>query len=76
MSKLALVTSKEMCKIAERRGFQKLRQKGSHATYADNYGNATVIPMHAGDMKRSLIRSIIRDLGLTIDEYEQLRKGC
>ena len=63
-----------MCKIAERRGFQKLRQKGSHATYTDKHGNLTIIPMHTGDIKRSLIRSIIRDLGLTVEEYELLRK--
>jgi len=42
MSKLALVTLKKMCKIAEKRGFQKLRQKGSHAIYANAFGNSTV----------------------------------
>ena len=36
MGKLTLVTSKQMCKIAERCGFYKDRQKGSHIIYTNS----------------------------------------
>jgi len=74
MSKLALATAKQLCKIVEKRGFFKVRQKGSHVFYCDDYGNTTVIPMHTGDLKRGLIRGILSDTKISIEEYEQLRK--
>ena len=74
MSKLALCTSKQMCKIVEKCGFYKVRQKGSHLSYSNNHGGYTVVPMHTGDLKRGLIRNIINDIGITTDEYERLKK--
>ena len=74
MSKLALVTANQMCKILERHGMQKLRQKGSHAFYLGGNGETTVVPMHSGDLKRSLIRNIISQAGLNVSEYERLRQ--
>ena len=74
MSRLPLVTAKQMCKIAEKSGFRKIRQKGSHAFYGNEKGESTVIPLHVGDLKRGLIRSIVSDLGLSIEAYERLRK--
>ena len=74
MSKLALTTARQMCKILERHGMQKLRQKGSHAFYISKNGETTVVPMHDGDLKRSLIRNIISQAKLSITEYEKLRQ--
>ncbi|MCL2055660.1 MAG: type II toxin-antitoxin system HicA family toxin [Oscillospiraceae bacterium] len=73
MSKLALVSANDMCKILEMHGMRKLRQKGSHAFYLGSGGNMTVVPMHTGDLKRSLIRQIISQAGISISEYEKLR---
>ena len=74
MSKLALVTAGQMCKILERHGMQKLRQKGSHAFYLGENGETTVVPMHSGNLKRSLIQNIISQARLSISEYEKLRQ--
>ena len=73
MSKLPLTTAKQLCKIIEKYGFYKIRQRGSHAFYSDGFGNSTVIPMHQGDLKRGLIRGVLNDTGLSIEEYERLR---
>jgi len=74
MSKLALVTPKQMGKIAEKCGYFKARQKGSHAIYRNAKGESIVIPMHATDLGRGLIRDTLKDLGISLEEYERLRK--
>ena len=75
MAKLSLVNAKDMAKIAEKLGFVKVRQNGSHARYKADNGLVTVIPMHIGDLKRALIRDIISQMGITPDEYEMMRKS-
>ena len=72
MSKLKIVTGSQMCKILECLGFTLLRQKGSHRFYRHSDGRTTVIPMHTGDLDRSLIRKIMRDVELSIDEFNEL----
>ena len=60
--------------LIERIGFTKVRQTGSHARYKSANGKATVIPIHSGDLKRPLIRDILNQVGLSVEEYEVLRK--
>ena len=75
MSKLSLVSSKQMVKIIETIGFEKLRQNGSHARYGNGEGKFTVVPMHNRDLPRGLIRSILNDVNLTVEDYETIRKN-
>ena len=74
MSKLTIVTPKQMGKISEKCGFYKIRQKGSHVVYQNDKGERVVIPIHPTDLGRGLIRDTINDLGISVDEYERLRK--
>ena len=69
MSKLKIITSSKMCKLVEAMGFIAVRQRGSHKFYRHNDGRTTVIPMHAGDLDRSLIRKMLKDIDVSIDEY-------
>ena len=69
MSRLKIITSVQMCKFLENIGFTAIRQRGSHKFYRHNDGRTTVVPMHAGDLDRSLIRKILKDIGITIDDY-------
>ena len=56
-------------------GFKKIRQKGSHAFYKHDDGRTTTIPHHSSRMlARPLIRKIIRDIELSIEEYNNLLK--
>ena len=53
-------------------GFTRIRQKGSNAFYKHSDGRTTTIPHHKGrNLARPLIREIIRDIELTVDEYNQ-----
>jgi len=72
MSKLKIITSTEMCKLLESIGFLLVRQKGSHRFYRHPDGRTTVVPMHARDLDRSLIRKILTDIDISIDEYNNM----
>ena len=76
MSKLKLIDAKTMEKLLLRLGFEKVRQKGSHAFYRHPDGRTTTIPHHkARALARPLIREIIREIEITIDDYnEQLNR--
>ena len=50
MTKLPIVSPKEMEKILLKLGFTKIRQRGSHAFYAHSDGKATVVPIHKGEI--------------------------
>ena len=69
MSKLKIITSSKMCKLLENEGFVDIRQKGSHRFYKHADGRTTVVPMHASDLDRTLIRKILKDIDMTIGEY-------
>ncbi|HQD32052.1 MAG: type II toxin-antitoxin system HicA family toxin [Clostridiaceae bacterium] len=74
MSKLTIISSKDMAKILESLGFKEIRQKGSHTSYKHADGRTTVVPFHGEDLGRGLIRKILKDIEITPDEYEELRK--
>lgn len=47
--KLVPVSGKEMCKIVECLGFQKVHQVGSHCRYIHPDGRRTTIPVHGNE---------------------------
>jgi len=51
-------------------GFQIVRQKGSHMVLKHSDGRITVVPIHRGEeMGRGLLAKIIRDTGLSREEF-------
>ena len=76
MSKLTIISSKEMVAILKRLGFDEIRQTGSHKFLSRQQdGRNTVIPMHGKDLKRGLIKAILKDIGVTDEDYEAIRKN-
>lgn len=74
MSKLPVVSAKELEKILLKPGFEISRQKGSHRFYKHPGERYTTIPHHSGeDISRPLIRTILREIELDADEYIRLR---
>jgi len=74
MSKLTIISPKDMVKILESLGFIEIRQKGSHKSFRHKDGRTAVIPFHSEDLGRGLLRKILRDVKLTPDDYESIRK--
>lgn len=74
MTKLVLVSGKEMCKLIEKLGFQKAHQIGSHSRYIHPDGRRTVVPIHGNEpLGRGLILEILKQTKITREEYEDLR---
>ena len=77
MTKLKLLTATELERLLFRLGFVKVRQKGSHAFYRHEDGRTTTIPHHSGeDFPRPLLRAILREIRLSVDEYNAILDDC
>jgi predicted RNA binding protein YcfA (HicA-like mRNA interferase family) len=72
LSKLRIVDAKRMEKLLLLLGFQKTRQKGSHVFYKHPDGRATTVPHHKGRiLAPPLIREILREIEVTVDDYNR-----
>ena len=71
MSKLPVVTARDVIRIVERLGFGFDRQKGSHAVYIRTSDRRrVVIPVHNGrDLKPGTLRGLLDDIGLSVEEF-------
>lgn len=75
MSRLLPVNGREMCKILEMLGFQKVHQVGSHVRYVHPDGRKTVVPVHGNeDLSTGLIKEILKQSRISREMYVELRK--
>jgi predicted RNA binding protein YcfA (HicA-like mRNA interferase family) len=75
LSKLRLIDAVQMEKLLFRLGFEKVRQKGSHVFYRNPDGRVTTVPHHKGrTLARPLIREILREIEITVEQYGDLLK--
>lgn len=71
--KLPRITADEAIRALERVGFSLVRQSGSHKIFKDPHGNRVTVPYHAGKtLHPKLLKSILRDANLTVDEFREL----
>jgi predicted RNA binding protein YcfA (HicA-like mRNA interferase family) len=72
--RLPACTARDVDAALKRGGFIMVHQKGSHRFYTSPATDdiVTTVPMHPGDLKRSLLKKIIRDIGLTDEEFRKL----
>ena len=62
--------------MAQRLGFFKTRQTGSHERWNHADGRAVTIPIHGGrESGPPLFFKILRQMGITLDEFQLLAKG-
>ena len=55
-------------------GFEETRQRGSHKQFNHRDGRRTTVPFHKGrDISPILLRQIVKDIGLTIEEFLHLK---
>ncbi len=74
MSKLPLLTAKDVAKILKKLGFEFKRQKGSHMFFEHPDGRTTIIPNHPSEkVDRGLLNKIIKhDLEVSREEFLKL----
>lgn len=76
MTRLRLVPFRELSRVAEAAGFHWVRREGSHNTFRNAQGRIVVIPDHGSQViVRPLLRKILRDMGLSPEEYHSMLKG-
>ena len=74
MSKLRPAKPAEVMRVLEKKGFRLIRQSGSHAVYRHLDGRWTTVPIHPGkDVAKGTLCKILKDIGITVEEFERLR---
>ncbi len=72
MTKLPHISGRECIRARERAGFYERRQRGDHVfMQRDSPYAAAVVPLHK-EVKPGTLRSIIRQAGLTVEEFVEL----
>jgi len=75
LSRLQIVNAKKMEKLLFLIGFVKVRQKGGHVFYRHPDGRFTTLTHHRGRvLSRPLIREVLKEIEITIDDYNQFLK--
>jgi predicted RNA binding protein YcfA (HicA-like mRNA interferase family) len=72
LAKLRPLSGEAVCKILERHGFERVRQRGSHVVLQirTSAGTTTVlVPMHR-ELRIGTLQSIIRQSGVPRSEFE------
>lgn len=74
--RLPALTPRQVIRALERGGFVMVRRRGrgSHRYFKhpDRPKVLVAVPYHPKDIKRSLLRAIIKDAGLTVEEFLDL----
>jgi predicted RNA binding protein YcfA (HicA-like mRNA interferase family) len=71
---LPTLRPREVIRALERAGFLLLRAKGSHHYFhhPDRPELLVCVPVHPGDLKRPVLRSVLRQADLTVEEFLNL----
>jgi predicted RNA binding protein YcfA (HicA-like mRNA interferase family) len=72
MTRLPGLTGREVLRALQRAGLVVVRSSGSHyrLVHPEDPARATTVPVHAGKtLKRATLHGIIKQAGLTIEEF-------
>lgn len=72
MSKLPQAKPKEVLKALQKAGFQIKKQSGSHVDLRHPDGRRTTVPMHNKPLGKGLLKAILSQTKLTIEQLREL----
>ncbi|MEP6833586.1 MAG: type II toxin-antitoxin system HicA family toxin [Gemmatimonas sp.] len=73
MGRLPTVTAREMVAALKRAGFEEDEQRGSHLRmWHPERKFITTVPIHPGDLPRPLVKAILKQSGLSEEEFRDL----
>jgi len=68
--RLPILKSQKIIRVLKKVGFEEIRQTGSHLILANKTMKKIIpIPIHNKDIKRGLLISIVKQAGLTAEEF-------
>lgn len=73
--KLPILTAREFVAILKQLGFEEAHRRGSHVTFTQRSEKRRVtVPIHAGrTLKKGLLKGMLKDISLTVEELNRLR---
>ena len=74
MPKLIPIKPKKLIGVLISMGFVERDAQGSHVFFKHKDGRTTVVPIHNRELSKGLLRKILNDVQLSVEEYEKLRK--
>jgi len=70
MGKFPVLKPDEVVRMLSKMGFVEVRQRGAHKQFRHQDGRCTTVPFHKGrDLSPILLRQIIKDIGITTEEF-------
>ncbi len=73
MSRLPVVKADQLVNALKKVGFEEVRQHGSHLRLKHSDGRVVTVPIHQGqDIGKGLLRKVLRDAELSVDELIDL----
>ncbi|MFY9484612.1 MAG: type II toxin-antitoxin system HicA family toxin [Patescibacteria group bacterium] len=73
MAKLPALRSGEVMSVLRKAGFYISHRKGDHVKLRNQLGHTTVVPAHNRNIKRELLKRIIKDSELSEEGFLQSR---
>ena len=71
----AVLSPRQVVALLHDHGFVEVRQRGSHKQFRHADGRTTTVPFHPGrDISPTLLRTIARDIGMSVDELLEPRR--
>ncbi|PIR87247.1 MAG: hypothetical protein COU11_01450 [Candidatus Harrisonbacteria bacterium CG10_big_fil_rev_8_21_14_0_10_49_15] len=74
MPKPPLIKARQLINVLKKLGFSHIHGKGSHMFFAHPDGRKTTIPIHGKDIPLGMLRAIIKDLHMTVEEFKKVLK--
>ncbi|MBI4993571.1 type II toxin-antitoxin system HicA family toxin [Candidatus Wolfebacteria bacterium] len=71
MIKLPIISGRQLIKLLSKLGYREVRQRGSHIRLSCLNRKSVTVPNYKA-IDRSLLRKILRDSELSIDEFLNL----
>jgi predicted RNA binding protein YcfA (HicA-like mRNA interferase family) len=69
VTRLPAISARDLERVLLACGFVAVRSKGSHVFYRHPDGRTTTVPHHARrDLARPLLREILREIDLSLDD--------
>ena len=74
MPKLIPIKPRKFIKILLSLGFEERDAEGSHIFFRHSDGRTTIMSVHNREMSKGLLRKLLHDISLSVEEYDKLRK--
>ena len=67
---LPVASGREVIRALEKAGFAQVSQRGCHVKLRNDAGRTVIVPLHR-EVARGTLGSILRQSGLSIDEFRE-----